>query len=202
MAAAVIAAAAFGMLIWFNHGAMTDDEALAAKCPKEIGGIPMTTDFVPRGERARTEIRRKILYVVIHETDNTAKGASAKAHNKFIRENGKNNPLSWHYTVDDKEIYHHIPDEEAAYHAGDAMGEGSGNLNGIGIEMCVNEDGDYEKTLENSSKLVAYLLEKYDLDLEDVKKHQDFNGKVCPNQLITKGRWQEFLDMITVEMKK
>ena len=35
-------------------------------------------------------------------------------------------------------IYHHLPDDETAYHAGDGMEKNGGNMNGIGIEMCVN----------------------------------------------------------------
>ena len=36
--------------------------------------------------------------------------------------------------------------------------------NGIGIEMCVNSDGNYEQTLINTEKLCARLLIEYDLN--------------------------------------
>ena len=38
---------------------------------------------------------------------------------------------------------------------------GTGNNNGIGIEMCVNQDGNYEGTLANNAKLVASLMLKF-----------------------------------------
>ena len=68
--------------------------------------------------------------------------------------------VSWHYTVDDHEIYHHLPDDEPGYHAGDLMEADGGNMNGVGIEMCVNEDGNYEQTLVNAERLCARLREQ------------------------------------------
>lgn len=100
---------------------------------------------------------------------------------------------SWHYTVDDKEIYHHIPDNEVAWHAGDKQKEDGGNLNGIGVELCVNQDGDFEKTFTNATKLVAYLLKEYDLPLDAIKKHGDFINKNCPSSIIKNNRMGEFV---------
>ena len=51
-----------------------------------------------------------------------------------------------------------MPDNETAYHAGDQMEKNGGNMNGVGIEMCVNEDGNYEQTLINAERLCARLL--------------------------------------------
>ena len=68
-------------------------------------------------------------------------------------------------------------------------------MNGIGIEMCVNEGGNYEQTLINTEKLCARLLPfQYDLNpAKALKKHQDFHGKrSAPSTLISEGRWDEF----------
>ena len=59
-----------------------------------------------------------------------------------------------------------------------------GNTCGIGIELCVAEDNDYAETLKNGALLAGYLLWKYDLGMEGLKKHQDFSGKICPARLI------------------
>lgn len=56
-------------------------------------------------------------YITVHETSNTAKGATALAHAK-LQQRGNSRQASWHYTVDDKEIYQSIPTNEVAYHAG------------------------------------------------------------------------------------
>ena len=77
---------------------------------------------------------RDIKYIVIHETDNFKAGADAKAHNDFLLSQANTQELSWHYTVDDHEIYHNLPDDEAAYHASDHLKQDGGNLNGIGID--------------------------------------------------------------------
>lgn len=165
-------------------------------CPETIGQLQVTTKFVPVGYAARTGKKREVHYIAIHETDNTEPNATAKAHSDYLQSYGKTNKLSWHYTVDDHEIYHHIPDRETAFHAGDNIRREGGNRNAIGIELCVNEGSDFNQTLHNAAVLTAYLLNKYDLDIDAVKKHQDFSGKICPATLITQNRWDEFLTMV------
>lgn len=150
-----------------------------AKLTYISGGIPVYEDFLEKGTPGRPGEKRQIKYVVIHETDNTKAGADAKGHNKFIHSNGKTQELSWHYTVDDHEIWHHIPDDETAFHAGDHMDADGGNRNGIGVEMCVNSDGNYEQTLWNTQKLAATLLYEYGLTIDDLKKHQDFQERIA-----------------------
>ncbi|HIV62686.1 MAG TPA: N-acetylmuramoyl-L-alanine amidase [Candidatus Butyricicoccus avistercoris] len=189
----VLMISAIGMLISLIFNAFTNDEDANIKY---VGDIPVYEDFLPETAMARTGEERKILYVVIHETDNVNEGADAKAHNNFIHTNGVDNELSWHYTVDDHEIWHHLPDNETAFHAGDHMEDKGGNKNGIGVEMCVNADGDYEKTLQNAQLLAAQLLYEYDLDIDALKKHQDFSGKICPSKLINAGRWDEFVQKV------
>ena len=73
------------------------------------------------------------------------------------------------------------------------MEKNGGNMNGIGIEMCVNEGGNYEQTLINTEKLCAQLCLAYNLNPDKaLKKHQDFMEKVCPARLINEDRWDEF----------
>ena len=158
------------MIVSFAAGMLT--QRIVFREPQTDAGltyiedIPVMTDFLPEGTRARPGQKREIKYLVIHETDNTGSGANAAAHNSFIHQNAnaEEGIVSWHYTVDDHEIYHHLPDDETAYHAGDGMEKNGGNMNGIGIEMCVNSDGNYEQTLINTEKLCARLLIEYDLN--------------------------------------
>ena len=164
--------------------------------PEEIDGISVYTDLLSEGIPGRPGIKREIKYIAIHETDNEAPSADAEAHNGYIHEIAEIEKISWHYTVDDHQIYHHLPDNEISFNAGDTYTKDGGNMNAIAIEMCVNEGGDYEKTLENAAKLTAYLMNEYNLDINDVKKHQDFSGKICPSRLIKSGRWEEFLKKI------
>ena len=161
-----------------------------------VYGIPVHTDLVPEGNAARPGRTRTIKYIVLHETGNTAKGSNAAAHSNFLLHNNSST-TSWHYTVDDHEIYHHIPDHEVAWHASDRLNNPGGNLNGIGVELCVNEDGDFEKTFDNAARLVAYLLQEYDLSLQDIKQHADFVDKNCPEHIRDENRMDEFRNLVS-----
>lgn len=100
--------------------------------------------------------------------------------------------VSWHYTVDDHEIYQHLPDEESAYHAGDGA-NGPGNVKSIGIEICVNEDGNFGKAKQNAASLVRLLMEKHGIPLDHVVQHNKWNGKNCPYTIRETGTWGAFL---------
>lgn len=159
--------------------------------PSNVYGTAVHTKLIESGTEARTGKKRKIKYIVIHETANNSVGATAKSHSEYLSKNNKTS-TSWHYTVDDKEIYHHIPDDEIAHHAATEKG----NLYGIGIELCVNEDGDFEKTFENASKLVAYLLKEYNLTTKSIKTHNEFSGKDCPHNILKDNRMDEFINKV------
>lgn len=165
-----------------------------------IGSVPVITDFISKGTEGRPGQLRKIRYIVIHETGNAGRNAHAASHNNYLHETALSQQKSWHYTVDDHEIYYHVPDNEIAFHAGDGLEKGGGNLNGIGIEMCINPENDYEQTLINTAKLTAMLLKAYDLDIDRVKTHCDFSGKNCPDILLSEGRWDEFIGMVKREL--
>lgn len=124
---------------------------------QQVNGIDVVHDYIPQGHQNRPQIQREIRWIVIHETDNEAASADAWHHNEYLKTN-ETDINSWHYTVDDHSIYHALPDEEVGWHAGDKMTEGGGNMTGIGIELCVNEGNDFEKTLENAAALCAELM--------------------------------------------
>ncbi len=165
--------------------------------PDEVYGVPVHTQLIEVNPETRTGTKRLIQYIIIHETDNYIAGVGAKNHASYLSYNNDSD-VSWHYTVDDHEIYHHIPDDEVAHHAGELRG----NEFGIGIELCVNVDGDFEKTFENGAKLVAYLLKAYDLNINAVKTHRDFNGKDCPHYIFEDNRWDEFKELIASFLNK
>ena len=159
--------------------------------PTDVFGVPVHTELIESNTKARPGTKRRIRYIVIHETDNFDKTTGAKNHAQFLSKNNMD-PTSWHYTVDDKEIYHHIPDNEVAYHAANEIG----NLYGIGIELCVNSGGNFEKTFNNATKLVAYLLKEYNLTIYDLKTHHDFSGKDCPHSILKNNRMDEFIEKV------
>lgn len=164
----------------------------------EAGGIVIQHAYIPYDSRRRPGEIREIRYLTIHETDNRSPGADAEAHSLFLQ-SGHADLTGWHYTVDDHSIYHHLPDNEIAWNAGDQRTRDGGNINGIGIEMCVNIGNSYQKTIENTARLCAALLREYDLTPEDVRLHQDFMNKVCPHRMITENRVYEFYDLVRSE---
>lgn len=167
----------------------------------EALGVPVHTLYVPEGDRARPGITRKIKYIVLHETGNSEAGADAKRHAIYLRYTNEES-TSWHYTVDEDEIYHHIPDGEVAWHASDRLQNPGGNLNGIGIELCVNSDGDFEKTFDNAARLVAVLLDTYGLDIADIRQHADFTNKNCPEHIRNANRMDEFREKVREYIKE
>jgi len=127
-----------------------------------------------------TEGRKdKIKYIVIHDTGNKGKGANAESH--FIYFNGGNRNASAHYFVDDKEILQLVEDINTAWHVGDGKGKyGITNANSIGIEICVNSDGDYAKAVKNAIMLTKHLMAIYKVDFNNVVRHYDASRKICP----------------------
>jgi len=77
-----------------------------------------------------------------------------------------------------------------------------GNRNGIGVELCVNEDGDFETTFDNAARLTACLLESYRLDTDDIKQHADFTNKNCPQSIRDENRMDEFREKVKYYQKE
>jgi len=162
--------------------------------------VPITPDFIPLGRNNRPAYPLTVTYITIHDTDNPNPGANAQMHAIYLKnadegEYMPNNPIkpkSWHFTVDDHEIYQHLPLNENGWHAGD--GDGPGNRQSIGIETCMNSDGNRTQAEENAAWLTAKLLNDFGLSLAQVKQHYDWSGKDCPSVLRGRvGGWEEFL---------
>jgi N-acetylmuramoyl-L-alanine amidase len=152
-----------------------------------------------------------VYWVVIHDTANTNPGSGALAHANYLLSNanaGVQLFASWHFTIDDKDLYQHIPETERAFHAGDGSSRpgtsatylGGGNRNGIGIETGVNQDADVYRIWQRTAKLGADLLHKYNLPLANMRYHVDFSGKNCPQTMRNAGlvplfeqmKWYEY----------
>ena len=169
--------------------------------------------------KQRTGIKKTSTeYIVVHDTGNSSKGATAEMHDRYItnlNNDASSTYISWHYTIDDSEIIQHLPLDEVAYHAGDGstvFGDiwnsttygksdciGGGNRNGIGIETCVDNGSDYTRTMRLTSKRVAELLIEYNLTIDRVKQHWHFSGKNCPQVMRENNRWDEFLNLVQIE---
>ncbi|MBQ7054568.1 MAG: N-acetylmuramoyl-L-alanine amidase [Oscillospiraceae bacterium] len=147
-------------------------------------------DFIPKGRINRPGTANSCKYITIHDTGNKSPGADAAAHAKYIK--SLNEKTSWHYTVDDECIYQHLPDNEKSYHTSDK----EANESSIAVELCVNADGDFEKTVENAIDLIRDLTKKFNIPAENIKRHKDWTGKNCPASF-NEAAWKEFLARCT-----
>ena len=159
-------------------------------------GITIRRDYIPHGRANRPGKVNPDTYITIHETGNFAAGADAAAHAVYLKgDSAAQGKVSWHYTVDDHAVVQHLPDGETAYHAGDGAG-GPGNAISIGIEICVNQGGDFEKSKRNAAALVRMLMKEHGIPLDRMVQHNHWNGKDCPKTIrATKGAWEAFLGL-------
>ena len=190
----LLTAAAGAAAVWHSSSESTEYSVNRPETDTVLG-VPLSVQYISPELDNRPGYRRKIQYIVIHETANHSPGADAQAHADYLAAGG-DAETSWHYTVDDHQIVQHIPDNEVSWNAGDKLRENGGNLNGISIELCVNDDGDFEKTLDNGARLTAYLLDAYELDTGAVLQHFNFNGKNCPMTIRESGRWDSFIRLV------
>ena len=237
-------------------------------------------NIVPAGSSNRPgTIKSSTEFILVHDTANNATGATAKANANYVYNGGGG--TSWHYTSGSDGVYHQIPDNEVAYHAGDGTGvkwsthysgvlatthkkptvtissdgyyelngqktvvlaptkngqicktsdindagifteigsdgywyigetwysttygyiaNHGGNNNSIGIETCVNPDGDLYTTWTYTAKLVARLMIINNLSIDRVVPHHFFSGKDCPMTMRHAGYWATFKKMVWFE---
>lgn len=144
---------------------------------------------------------RKVKYIAIHYTaGSTSKAGSAENTRKVFL----SRPASADFVVDDTTVIQINPDIKKYYcwAVGDKFNgyTGGGRLSGlasnkntISIEICSNlkkgasalypnHDGWYfsEEALNKAVELVKYLMKRYDIPKENVVRHYDITGKLCP----------------------
>lgn len=100
---------------------------------------------------------------------------------------------SAHANVDDKCLVECLPwskgKAEMGYHVGatsykagitNKLGTTYPNNRTIGLEICVNKDGDFKKAYANAIKVTASMLKEHGLGINDLYRHFDITGKMCP----------------------
>lgn len=117
--------------------------------------------------------------IVIHNTANTA---TAKNEIKWLSNKTNTSSTSFHFAIDDKEIWQGVSTNNAAYHAGEI----NTNLKSIGIEIAKSNSNDNtikDKAIENAIKFITILMYNYQIDITNIITHQDANGKHCPHDI-------------------
>lgn len=189
--------------------------------------LPITEKLLDNYNRPKRKLKQ-LKAIVIHWTANTNRGANALANRNYFNTKpfiyGRKSDgsrfvvyASAHYLVDDSTIIQCIPDDEVAFHVGakwssykkaafDLMGTNKANGDSpnnytIGIEMCVNSDGDFSLTRQNTIELTRFLMNKHQLKRENILRHFDITGKDCPKMLLEDSLWNAFLDEIENDKK-
>ena len=121
-----------------------------------------------------------------------------KHYEEQIIDYGKNGrTIGYHYLVGDKEVYQFIEDDVATEHTGTEFG----NHNSIGIERLICEGVNYEYATHNQAKLIATLMLKHNIPIENVITHKHLqeqqgkeNPKQCPGRMLAgfRGGVQDF----------
>lgn len=133
---------------------------------------------------------KKIRSVVVHYTANP--GSTAQ-NNRDYFENLKDThdtKVSSNFIVGlDGEIIQCVPTAEMAY------ASNSRNIDSVSIECChPDETGKFnKKTYQSLVELVSFLCGKFDLGMDDIIRHYDVTGKLCPKYFVEhEDAWEGF----------
>ena len=152
---------------------------------------------------------RPIKYIAIHYTagGSSKPGSAMSVRNVFLQRNA-----SADFVVDDATIVQINPDiknyytwsvgdKKNQYTKGGKLYGKATNKNTISIEICsnlkpsytaaaANHEGWYftKESLDNALKLTKYLMKKYNIPKENVVRHFDISGKLCPGII----GWNDF----------
>jgi len=161
------------------------------------------TDHIPRNvpHNRRPGIALAATTITIHNTGNPS--STARNERTWLTNPTNSRTASYHIVVDEREAIEVLPLNEVGWHAGDGSKATSGNRTSIGIEIC--ESGNYEKTLDNTVKLVAKMLYERGWGTDRLRRHYDWSRKICPRLMYDGGKWASwhvFVDRVNAELTK
>lgn len=152
----------------------------------------ITEDFISINEFSRPgEAIGGVNNIFVHYTANP--GTSATQNRSYFENLGTTGETSAsaHFVIGyDGEIIQCIPLDEIAYAVAGR------NYDSISIECCyLSEDGAFtDTTYQSLIRLSAWLLKKYNLTPEDMRRHFDEGGKKCPLYFVEhEDAWEQFL---------
>lgn len=150
-------------------------------------------------------VLNKVEYIVLHYVGAVS---SAKANAVYLNRDGN---LGWsaHFFTDEHSIWQSVPLDESAGHCGVDYSNGRApfwgkcrNKNSIGIEMCCKKDANgvwyiEPETVENTARLVRWLMAEYGVTFDHVVRHYDVCHKTCPEPWVRdSAQWQAFRDKL------
>jgi N-acetylmuramoyl-L-alanine amidase CwlA len=157
--------------------------------------LKIVPDFVPLGCSNRPGKRLAATAITIHNTDNVELGANAAAHARYQKSaDARKRKVSWHFTVDDKNVYQSLPINEVGWHTGSKKGDATS----IGIAICMNADLDVPAAYRRAALLTAVLAFQNRIKIpKRIFQHHHWSGKNCPRVMRNMPNgWRDFLAQI------
>lgn len=138
--------------------------------------------------------------IVIHYTANP--GSTAQQNRDYFNglKDSHETSVSSHFVVGlEGEIVQCVPTWEIAYASNER------NHDTVSIECChPDETGKFnDETYKSVVQLTAFLCEKYGLTQENVIRHYDVTGKICPKYFVEhEDAWQTFKEDVGAALQK
>ncbi len=138
--------------------------------------------------------------IVIHYTANP--GSTAQQNRNYFNglKDSHETSVSSHFVVGlEGEIIQCVPTWEIAYASNER------NHDTVSIECChPDETGKFnDETYKSVVQLTAFLCEKYGLTQENVIRHYDVTGKICPKYFVEhEDAWQTFKEDVGAALQK
>ena len=138
-------------------------------------------------------------FIVIHYVGATG---GAEANCKYFETEYR--AASAHYFVGHAgEVWQCVEDKDIAWHCGAKTYKHKEcrNENSIGIEMCCRNNGSWyfePATIAATIDLTKELMAKHNIPVENVIRHYDVTGKVCPEPYVRMTTdWKSFKSQLT-----
>lgn len=138
----------------------------------------ITEDFLEINEYSRPGTKlKKVKSIFVHYTANP--GTSARQNRSYFANLAETHErsASAHFIIGyEGEIVQCIPLEEQAYAVA------TRNENSLSIECCyLDENGEFTReTYDTLIHTLAWLIQEYHLSTDDILRHYDCGGKLCP----------------------
>ncbi|QHQ63591.1 N-acetylmuramoyl-L-alanine amidase [Anaerocolumna sedimenticola] len=179
MAMAIILTVVMMLVTVLKNANINPATALGFSQPSKVINKPEISEMLltpNEYSRPQTPLN-KVNSIVIHYTANPGTGAeSNRNYFENLRVN-KTTSASSHFVIGlEGEIIQCIPLNEISFASNDR------NNDTISIECChPDETGKFnDKTYQSLIALVSWLCCEYSLDKDDIIRHYDVSGKLCP----------------------
>lgn len=152
----------------------------------------ITEDLLEINEYSRPGTKlKKVKSIFVHYTANP--GTSAQGNRSYFANLAETHEraASAHFIIGyDGEVIQCIPREEQAYAVI------SRNEDSLSIECCyLDEDGKFtQETYDTLIHMLAWLTQEYHLTTDDILRHYDCGGKLCPLYYVEhEDAWEQML---------